>query len=71
MNSKVYVEEGSLVVEFRGLELLDLLKRNVKVPLADITSVEAGLTWDDIRSHVLLRLLGFYVPGKVIEGFSC
>jgi len=57
---RVYVEEGSLVVEFRGPELLELLKRKVKVPLADVTSVEAGLTWDDIRSQVLLRLLGFY-----------
>jgi hypothetical protein len=65
---RVYVEEGSLVVELRDPELLELLKRKVKVPLADVTSVEAGLTWDDIRSQVLLRLLGFYVPGKVIEG---
>jgi hypothetical protein len=30
MNSKVRVEESSLVVEFRGPELLELLKRKVK-----------------------------------------
>ena len=68
MPHRVYVEEGSLVVEFRGPGLLELLKRKVKVPLADVTSVEAGLTWDDIRSQVPLRLFGFHVPGKVIEG---
>jgi hypothetical protein len=64
--AEVEVTDGTLTVRPRGLNRLWAFKREVRVPVAQISGVRTGVARQSIPSR--LRTLGTYVPGLIQAG---